>query len=683
MIRTILNCMLFVVLLTSARLAFATNDALTSGGFQYSITPVPSWVSAQPVPEPQMELSQGSQYLLSDEQLNVTNGQYDSFSRVAQKVTTEQSLEQASKISMQFNPEFQAFALHKILVKRGETTLDLTHTSKIELFQREEQVNNNIYDGKVTVFIVIPDIRVGDIVEYASTTFGKNPVFGDNIFASFSLGWGVAVQSSYMRLVTDIKRPLDYRVHKHSGAPVVNKTATTIEYTWAQKDNLAILDEQGYPAGFTPYPFIEFSEFKSWQSVVDWALIHYKQQDSASKILQQYVNELKATTTDKFEYIEAAIKFVQNDVRYFGIETGQNSHIPSKPGEVFERRYGDCKDKTMLLNYLLTEQGIEAYPALISMQSRGTIADNLPSPGHFDHVISYFIVDGKEYWIDGTRTFQLGKLDNIGVSSFEQALVIRPNQKSLTELKTQFKHRSQTHVHETFAATGNYEDDVNLTMSIRFHSHEAEYLRGALAAQSIAEFTRHYLDFYSKHFPGISVVEDIKVADDTSNNIVELTGTFKIREFWHIENNRVTTPLYGEFLSSYAQLPSTIQRKFPLGLYHRTEVSQQVDIIFPETVEWSFENNPLTIENESIKYVRNITFDQKRLSVNHHYSTKQKAMSPAMVAGYVRDVKKIRDAIYLSVYNGKNASTSIRSVLRNLLNRKLSEQTSVEQNNPD
>lgn len=683
MIKTSIIRILFVVLMANSGIAFASDEPLTSGGFQYSITPIPDWVLEQAVPEPQKELSQGSQYLLSDEQLNVSEGRYDSFSRVAQKVTTEQSLEQASKLSMQFNPEFQTFALHKILVKRGATTLDLTRTSKIELFQREEQVNNNIYDGKVTVFIVIPDIRVGDIVEYASTTYGKNPVFGDNNFASFSLGWGVAVQSSFMRLVTDLDRPLEYRVHKHSGEPVVNKTATTIEYSWAQKDNLAILDEQGYPAGFTPYPFIEFSEFNSWQSVIDWALIHYKQQNSASKILQQYVNELKATSKDKFEYIEAAIKFVQNDVRYFGIETGQNSHIPSKPGEVFERRYGDCKDKTMLLNYLLTEHGIEAYPALISMQSRGTIADNLPSPGHFDHVISYFIVDGKEYWIDGTRTFQLGKLDNIGVSSFEQALVIRPNQKSLTELKTQFKHRSQTHVHETFAATGGYEDDVNLTMSIKFHSHEAEYLRGALAAQSITEFTKHYLDFYSKHFHGISVVDDIKVVDDTVNNIVELTGKFKIAEFWHIENNRVTTPLYGEFLSSYAQLPSTIQRKFPLGLYHHSEVSQQVDIIFPETVEWTFENNPLTIENESIKYVRDISFEKERLTVKHHYETKQKSMPPASVAGYVRDIKKIRDAIYLSVYNGKNASTSIRSVLRNLLNRKLSEQASSEQNNPE
>lgn len=650
---------------------FGQAKPIESGGFEYQLLPTPQWVTLAPLPVPAKVQTQGSQYLLSDEQLNLTNGQYESYSRVAQRVTTEQSLEQASKISMLFNPEFQTFTLHHVKVKRGEQIIDLTNKSKIELFQREEHVNNNIYDGKVTVFIVIPDIRIGDIVEYASTTTGKNPVFGDKNFATFSLGWSVAVQSSQVRVVSDIARPLEYKVHNLTGEPEVVRTASTIEYQWRQSDVPAILNEQHYPAGFTPYPYIEFTEFSNWQGVVDWALTHYKQQPVESGALTDYVEQLKRQTTTPQEYIEAAIRFVQNDVRYFGIETGQNSHIPSKPSEVFERRYGDCKDKTMLLNFLLAQQNIEASPALVANQARGSIRDNLPSPGQFDHVITHFTFNDKEYWIDGTRSFQHGTLDNIGVSDFEQALIIKPEQTALSPVVIQHRHRSQLHVNEKFSATGNYEQPVKLDVSIKFYSHEAEYIRSALAGQPLTEISKHYVDFYSKHFPGIEQTQEIEARDDTTSNVVELIGKYQINDFWQADQGRVNTPMYGEFISSYVQLPSTIQRKFPLGLYHPMEISQNVEVIFPEAIEWNFENNPMKIENDAIKYFRHIQFKDKSLKVTHQYQTKAKSIAPINVPTYVRDIKDIRDAIYLSVYNGVGSSKSLRSIIRNLLNREI------------
>lgn len=673
-------CLIFIANICST---YAQAEAISSGGFEYQIVATPDWVTSRPLPQPEKIQTQGSQYLLSDEQLNLVDGAYDSYSRIAQKVTTEQSLEQASKISILFNPEFQSFALHQILVKRGDKVLDLTRSSKIELFQREEHVNNNIYDGKVTVFIVIPDIRVGDIVEYASTTSGKNPVFGDHNFATFSLAWSVAVQASYLRVITDKDRPLNHKVHKHSGGPTTVQNSETIEYSWQQQNVEAILNEQNYPAGFNPYPYVEFSEFNDWQGVVDWALTHYQPQTSSSEDLKQFVQQLKIETQSTQEYIEAAIKFVQNDVRYFGIETGQNSHIPSKPGVVFERRYGDCKDKTMLLNFLLSEAEVEAYPALVANQARGSIAENLPSPGQFDHVISYFIFNDKEYWVDGTRTFQFGELDNIGVSNFEQALIIRPTQSELTAQHIHHAHRSQLHVTERFEATGDYDAPVTLNMSLKFHSHEAEYVRGALAAQPIVEISKHYVDFYSKHFPGIQPVKQIEAIDDMRANTIELVAEYQIDDFWQIQEGRVNTPLYGEFIASYAQLPSTIQRQFPLGLYHPMDVSQNVEIIFPEVINWSFENNPMTIENDAIKYVRSISFKEKSLKVAHQYQTKLDRLAPQQVPSYVRDVKKIRDAIYLSVYNSKNANQSIRSVLRNLLNRQIEPQEKSSQTSID
>ena len=57
---------------------------------------------------------------------------------------------------------------------------------------------------------------------------------------------------------------------------------------------------------------------------------------------------------------------MQDDIRYLGFENGLNSFKPSKPIEVLKRRFGDCKDKALLLSTLLQSYGIAANPILVN-----------------------------------------------------------------------------------------------------------------------------------------------------------------------------------------------------------------------------------------------------------------------------------------------------------------------------
>ena len=53
------------------------------------------------------------------------------------------------------------------------------------------------------------------------------------------------------------------------------------------------------------------------------------------------------------KYFRVAVNFVQNEIRYMGIETGKYSHKANSPEKVFKQRYGDCKDKSLLLASIL------------------------------------------------------------------------------------------------------------------------------------------------------------------------------------------------------------------------------------------------------------------------------------------------------------------------------------------
>jgi len=44
---------------------------------------------------------------------------------------------------------------------------------------------------------------------------------------------------------------------------------------------------------------------------------------------------------------------LQQTIRYMGVEVGVGSHTPTHPNAVLTRRFGDCKDKALLVLNML------------------------------------------------------------------------------------------------------------------------------------------------------------------------------------------------------------------------------------------------------------------------------------------------------------------------------------------
>lgn len=68
--------------------------------------------------------------------------------------------------------------------------------------------------------------------------------------------------------------------------------------------------------------------------------------------------------------------------------------------EVFNNKYGDCKDQVLVCLALLKEAGIIAYPALFCNEDDGSPKDKLPMPGYFGHVILAIELEDKTYYTD-------------------------------------------------------------------------------------------------------------------------------------------------------------------------------------------------------------------------------------------------------------------------------------------
>src|SRR5471030_632537 len=119
----------------------------------------------------------------------------------------------------------------------------------------------------------------------------------------------------------------------------------------------------------------------------DWYLSLTNGRRNAPPEIKQKVAALTATIPAPLDKMKAIADFMQRDVRYVAISLGIGGIQPHTASEVFNHRYGDCKDKATLMSAMLQEIGVESYYVIINSE-RGSVSRDTPAHfGGFDHAI--------------------------------------------------------------------------------------------------------------------------------------------------------------------------------------------------------------------------------------------------------------------------------------------------------
>ena len=171
-------------------------------------------------------------------------------------------------------------------------------------------------------------------------------------------------------------------------------------FNWSADQVSEIHHEDNEPAWTVLDPFFTISTIADWEDVVNWSLPHYNKPETQNQELATVAARIERRNDTVEAKVGAALQWVQGEIRYFGIELGENSHNPSSADTTLSRRYGDCKDKTVLLIALLNKLGVNAQPALVN--TRGYLRDpDYPYRQHaFNHVIVHLEVDGVSHFVD-------------------------------------------------------------------------------------------------------------------------------------------------------------------------------------------------------------------------------------------------------------------------------------------
>ncbi|HEY3744527.1 MAG TPA: DUF3857 domain-containing protein, partial [Bryobacteraceae bacterium] len=191
----------------------------------------------------------------------------------------------------------------------------------------------------------------------------------------------------------------EVKSREFNGAPKETASGPGV-YTWQMSHVAAIEREPAAPSSLTLTPWVGVTVLGGKLAVTSWpeaakqmADINQTQFEPDDAITAK-AKALTANATTEMDKIRAIGNFTQQ-VNYVSIQTDVargGGYRPHSATQVFQKLYGDCKDKANLTRSMLKAVGIQAYPVAIYSGDRSHVPENWPSFGVFNHAISAIVV---------------------------------------------------------------------------------------------------------------------------------------------------------------------------------------------------------------------------------------------------------------------------------------------------
>lgn len=634
--------------------------------FPVPVAPKPNWTLQIPADLnaeiPLNNVSSGVHYLLVDTQIYAENESKPKyFFRYAEKVLNQTGVERSSQITVDFDPIYEQLSLHDITIWRDKRAINKLDTARMSLVNREEELDNLLYNGRQTLHVILDDVRAGDVIEYSFSLEGDNPIYNGTFAYSHSLNWAVPLHHLAVTVHWHKPTPLFHQITDSNLTVQTERTSGGgSRYRVEQRNLDAVVSDENTPVWFEPYGRVYFSESKSWREVANWARPLMESGRESNAAIKSLANQILRQHDDPVKQIFAALQYVQEEVRYFGIEIGENSHRPARAGTTLSRRYGDCKDKTMLLLSILDELNIEAHPALVNTLRRHTIADIIPSGRQFNHVIASVIQGGKTYWLDPTRQYQYGGLDAIYQADYGYALVLRSKADALTSMKPA-EVSSSSEIKEEIDISAGKDAPAIYRVHTTSTGLDAEKNRRRFASRSLTTIQDEYLKFYKDYYPKIATASPITFADDPQHNRTVVEEQYAIDDFWKFDEDDKSyyAWFYSNALSDYLKMPAEKKRSSPFALSHPVNIQQTVEIKLDEQ-NWHFDDEDFREDNEFFTFTYAVRFDKdgKKLTLQHTYRSKKDAVALEHFPTYLAALERSKGYINYSIFSDFSPPTA-------------------------
>lgn len=498
--------------------------------------PVPEWVP----PVPESALAKPGNFLISDRLRHFNGAKTILYNDFAVRINSSEQLTQSGSTLLQWHPSKGDLIIHRAQIIRDGEIIDLTaNRDALLVLRREQQIEQQWLSGVLTASLQYPGLRVGDIVRVSHSVTFEDPAQGGNVqLIEPMLSAPFAINYARLALLWPDSMPMRWQTPRGVSAPA---TAKLGKYNIVSFDGVLPKrpeEATDSPARYRLPPLFEASSFASWETVSQVAARHY---DIAGTIaegsaLAERTDAIARAHADPIERMAAALRAVQDDIRYLFNGQAQGNYVPQSPAVTWEVRSGDCKAKTLLLMAMLDRLGIASEAVLVSATLGDAVPERLPSMGAFDHVVVRAKVDGRSYWLDGTTIGT--RLADLGdTPTFRHALPLRKDGAGLEPIDYRPPARPLVTLDMTLDARAglHFPKPYQLTLTLRDPAVLA--IKHFKQSMDEAQWEEGVYEIIMRYVSDISIIEaSMRFDDKAGMAIIEARGLANQR--WERENNR-------------------------------------------------------------------------------------------------------------------------------------------------
>lgn len=607
-------------------------------GNRIRVSDAPPWVVRAKVRNASRQAGAPVTDLLYDRQIHVPSK--TSYSRHVSRLETPQAVQQLSRVEIPFDPQVQTITIHGIGIFRNGVITNHARIEDFEIMRREQRLDAGILNGELSALLLLKDVRTGDILDVEFSVADERGIFGDG------LSWLQSVEQGHP--VGDWKFVW---IDEADRVPKILGNAEHLSYSetpsegmmlrsWVASEIPAKKFEDNLPPDLFPVSVLQLSTFGGWGEIVA-PLLERWNIDPASRVeLDVELASIRSSAAgDSAKLIDAAVSAARDAVRYQAYSPGLLAMVPENLAKVWERRYGDCKEKTLLLCWLLRELGIDAVPVLVHSSIGKSLPQMLPGPGAFDHVVARVMHGGTELWIDATDLYRGGRPSAWIDLPFAWGLPLAPGSAELVKIPDAPAGASFLKVKERVKPDTRTRK-VQMDLEIVTGGRKADWTRGLLDSHGMPGLQKFLKEYIETSRRGVEIDEDPDFQDDRGINEVTLRVKASIpkgvlQDPEHARDFVVLAPF-----SFAGALPVTENwnRRVPLNLGGLDRIEHEIEVDHPNVTKADFPRQ--TVKNPAFEVDAGSRMERGKPVFWFSCSTLADRVAPAALSRYKTAVER-------------------------------------------
>jgi tetratricopeptide (TPR) repeat protein len=335
-------------------------------------------------------------------------------------VLSAAGLSVAGQLIFNYNSDNETIEVRSVRVLKPDGTAVPTGPDNVQDLSAPVAREAPMYTDAKQKHVTVAGLAVGETLEYDVVTTSK-PLLAGQFWHIETLDCNAVCLDREIELNVPAHRRLNLKSPKEA-QPTIHTEADRRIYVWNSstqhvvtmvdllknyKPSITSLLEGSRP----PIPRrIMFSTFQSWSDVGSWYASLERDRRVPTPEIRSMADDITKGKAADLDKAQALYDWVSRNIRYVSLSFGIGRIQPHAASEVLANRYGDCKDKTTLLEAMLDAEGLRAEAAIVN--TAVDIDADVPTPEQFDHALTHVSVVGQDHWLDST----------VGVAPFDYLL---------------------------------------------------------------------------------------------------------------------------------------------------------------------------------------------------------------------------------------------------------------------